>query len=90
MVIAMRYLTYDEAIAEIKYWVNRLEELVSSSSPSAVDDARECVDALVQIGDLGVGHVLRRLMVKSEKSAPDFRPILAKGAELLEPIEVTQ
>jgi len=86
-VIAMRYLTYDEAIAEIKYWVNRLEELVSSSSPSAVDDARECVDALVEIGDLGVGHVLRRLM---EEAAPDFRPILDRGAAHLEPIEVTQ
>jgi len=86
-VIAMRYLTYDEAIAEIKYWVNRLEELVSSSSPSAVDDARECVDALVQIGDLGVGYVLKRL---SENAAPDFRPILDRGAALLEPIEVTQ
>jgi len=86
-VIAMRYLTYDEAVAEIKYWVNRLEESVNSSDPSAVDVASECVDALVQIGDLGVGHVLRRLM---EKSAPDFHPILAKGAELLEPIELTQ
>ena len=85
--IAMRYLTYDEAVVEIKYWVNRLEELVSSSSPSAVDEASECVDALVEIGDLSVGHVLRRLM---EEAAPDFRPILAKGAELLEPIEVTQ
>jgi hypothetical protein len=87
MVIAMRYLTYDEAVAEIKYWVNRLEELVSSPSSSAVDEASECVDALVEIGDLGVGHVLRRLM---EKSAPEFRPILARGADLLEPIEVAQ
>jgi hypothetical protein len=88
--MVMTMLSYDEAVVEIKYWVNRLEESVNSSDPSAVDDARECVDALVQIGDLGVGHVLRRLMVKSEKSAPDFRPILAKGAELLEPIELTQ
>jgi hypothetical protein len=83
----MTMLSYDEAVVEIKYWVNRLEELVSSSSPSAVDDARECVDALVEIGDLGVGHVLRRLM---EEAAPDFRPILDRGAALLEPIEVTQ
>jgi len=87
MVIAMRYLTYDEAVAEIKYWVNRLEELVNSPSPSAVDEASECIDALVEIGDLSVGHVLRRLM---EEAAPDFRPILAKGAEILEPIEVAQ
>lgn len=85
--IAVRYLSYDEAVAEIKYLLNRLEESVNSSDPSAVDEASECVDALVEIGDLGVGHVLRRLM---EKSAPDFRPILAKGAALLEPIEVTQ
>jgi hypothetical protein len=87
MVIAMRYLTYEEAIAEIKYWLNRLEESLNSSDPSAVETAKECVGALVEIGDLGVGHVLRRLV---EKSAPDFRPILAKGAEILEPIEVTQ
>jgi ssDNA-binding replication factor A large subunit len=86
-VIAVRYLTYDEAVAEIKYWVNRLEELVNSSDPSAVDEASECVDALVEIGDLGVGHVLRRLM---EKAAPEFRPVLAKGAELLEPIELVR
>jgi hypothetical protein len=86
-VIAVRYLSYDEAVAEIKHLLNRLEESVNSSDPSAVDEASECVDALVEIGDLGVGHVLRRLM---EKSAPDFCPILAKGAALLEPIEVTQ
>jgi len=80
-------LTYDEAIVEIKYWLNRLEESVNSSDPSAVDNARECVDALVQIGDLGVGHVLRRLM---KKSAPDFRPILQKGVELLDPIDLAR
>jgi len=80
-------LSYEEAMAEIKYWVNRLEESVNSSDPSAVDDARECVDALVQIGDLGVGHVLKRL---SENAAPDFRPILAEGAEILEPIELVR
>ena len=85
--IAMRYLTYDEAIAEIKYWLNRLEESLNSSDPSAVETAKECVGALVEIGDLGVGHVLRRLM---EEAAPDFRPILDRGAALLEPIEVTQ
>ncbi len=78
-------LTYDEAVVEIKYWLSRLEESVSSSNPSAVETARECVDALVQIGDLGVGHVLRRLM---ESAAPDFRPILAEGAARLEPIDV--
>jgi len=83
----MDMLTYDEAVVEIKYWLNRLEELVNSADPSAVGAARECVDALVRIGDLGVGHVLRRLM---EKSAPDFQPILAKGAELLDPIELTR
>ena len=81
----MCMLSYDEAMAEIKYWLGRLEESVNSSDPSAVDDARECVDALVEIGDLGVGHVLRRLM---ESAAPDFRPILAEGAALLEPIDV--
>jgi len=86
-VIAMRYLTYDEAVAEIKYWVNRLEELVNSPSSSAVDEASECVDVLVEIGDLSVGHVLRRLM---EKAAPDFRPILDRGAALLEPIELVR
>ena len=85
--IAMRYLTYDEAVAEIKYWVNRLEELVNSPSPSAVDEASECIDALVEIGDLSVGHVLRRLL---EKSAPELRPILARGADLLEPIELVR
>ena len=83
----MRYLTYDEAIAEINYWLNRLEESLNSSDPSAVETAKECVGALVEIGDLGVGHVLRRLM---EEAAPDFRPILDRGAALLEPIEVTQ
>jgi hypothetical protein len=87
MVIVMRDLSYDEAVVEIKYWVNRLEELVSNPSSSAVDDVRECVDALVQIGDLSVGHVLRRLM---EEAAPDFRPVLSKGAELLEPIELVR
>jgi hypothetical protein len=85
--MVMTMLSYDEAVVEIKYWVNRLEELVNSPSPSAVDEASECIDALVEIGDLSVGHVLRRLM---EKAAPDFRPILAKGAEILEPIEVAQ
>jgi hypothetical protein len=86
-VIAVRYLSYDEAVVEIRHWISRLEDLVNSSDLSAVDDARECVDALVQIGDLGVGHVLKRL---SENAAPDFRPILDRGAALLEPIEVTQ
>jgi hypothetical protein len=87
MVIAMRYsnLSYDEAVVEINYLINRLEESVSSSDPSAVEEARECVDALVEIGDLSVGHVLRQLM---EKAAPDFRPILARGAELLKPVPV--
>lgn len=85
--IAVRYLSYDEAVVEIRHWISRLEDLVNSSDLSAVDDARECVDALVQIGDLGVGHVLKRL---SENAAPDFRPILDRGAALLEPIEVTQ
>jgi len=83
----VRYLSYDEAVVEIRHWISRLEDLVNSSDLSAVDDARECVDALVQIGDLGVGHVLKRL---SENAAPDFRPILDRGAALLEPIEVTQ
>ena len=85
--IAVRYLSYDEAVVEIRHWISRLEDLVNSSDLSAVDDARECVDALVQIGDLGVGHVLKRL---SENAAPDFRPILDRGAAHLEPIEVTQ
>ena len=85
--MVMTMLSYDEAVVEIKYWVNRLEESVISSDPSVVDDVRECVDALVQIGDLGVGHVLKRL---SENAAPDFRPILDGGAALLEPVEVTQ
>jgi hypothetical protein len=80
-------LSYEEAVAEIKYWISRLEDLINSSGPSAVDEVRECVDALVEIGDIGVGHVLRRLM---EEAAPDFRPILAKGVELLEPIEITK
>jgi hypothetical protein len=85
MVIDMRYsnLSYDEAVVEISYLINRLEELVGSSDTSAIDDANECVNALVEIGDLGVGHVLRRLM---DKAAPDFRPILARGADLLEPV----
>ena len=83
--IAVRYLSYDEAVVEIRHWISRLEDVVNSSDPSAVDEASECIDALVEIGDLGVGHVLRRLM---EEAAPDFRPILAKGAEILEPIEV--
>jgi hypothetical protein len=85
MVIVM--LSYEEAMAEIKYWLNRLEESLNSSDPSAVETAKECVGALVEIGDLSVGHVLRRLM---EEAAPDFRPILDRGAALLEPIEVTQ
>jgi len=80
-------LSYDEAVVEIKYLVNRLEDLVNSSDPSAVDEARECVDALVQIGDLSVGHVLKRLM---EGAVPDFRPILAEGVALLEPLDVTK
>ena len=83
----MRYLSYDEAVVEIRHWISRLEDLVNSSDLSAVDDARECVDALVQIGDLGVGHVLKRL---SENAAPDFRPILDRGAALLEPIELVR
>ena len=78
-------LTYDEAVVEIQYWLSRLEDLIESSDPSAAGRVQECVDALVQIGDLGTVHVLRRLM---EKAAPDFRAILAKGAELLEPVPV--
>ena len=74
-------------MAEIKYWLNRLEESLNSSDPSSVVTAKECVGALVEIGDLGVGHVLRRLM---EEAAPDFRPVLAKGADLLEPIELVR
>jgi hypothetical protein len=85
MVKVMRYLSYDEAVAEVKYWINRLEESVNGADSSAVDTAKECVNALVEIGDLGVGHVLRRL---AENAAPDFRPILAEGAALLEPIEI--
>ena len=83
----MRYsnLSYDEAVVEINYLLNLLKDLVDSSDPSAVETVKECVDALVQIGDIGVGHVLKRLM---DRAAPDFRPIIAKGAELLEPVPV--
>jgi len=83
----MRYssLSYDEAVVEINYLINLLKDLVSSSDPSAAKTVKECVDALVQIGDIGVGHVLKRLM---DRAAPDFRPIIAKGAELLEPVPV--
>jgi hypothetical protein len=83
----MRYsnLSYDEAMVETNYWLNRLEELVNSSDPSALDAASECIDALVEIGDVGANHVLKRLM---EKAAPDFRPILQQGAELLEPVPI--
>ena len=79
-------LSYDEAVVEINYLINRLEDLANSSDPSAVDEVRECVDALVQIGDIGVGHVLKRLM---DRAAPDFRPILQQGVALLEPVPVS-